>query len=327
MTRFLSNNSLWDELYHHVKFSSSVKAAVAFLGNGGADMLPLKKGDTLVVNLGLQTVRQGATSPMEIKRLMRRGVKVFTRSSLHAKFFICGKSLFVGSANVSKNSQNNLDEAATLTSEGVAIRRAASFFDKLCTEPVRPEYLKLCLQSYRPPRFSRFKKDSNNSRQQRIEGAKLWFMGGLVYEELPEKEKKRADDIAEQFEKKLKKTKSTSVDYSHYSYKPRYFEKIRPGDWLVNCILDKTNGEREVGCPQQVLGHDSVPAKKGKRRYLLLSEKPKNGQTITLSRFRRKVRKILPRLDKENPQTRPIVNNQAADFILSLWTPSGRVKS
>jgi len=50
--------------------------------------------------------------------------------------------------------------------------------------------------------FSRFKKDSNNIRQQRLEGFKLWFMGGLVYEQLPEKEKKRADDIAEQFEKK-----------------------------------------------------------------------------------------------------------------------------
>ena len=327
MTRFLSNNSLWDELYHHVKFSSSVKAAVAFLGNGGADMLPLKKGDTLVVNLGLQTVRQGATSPMEIKRLMRRGVKVFTRSSLHAKFFICGKSLFVGSANVSKNSQNNLDEAATLTSEGVAIRRAASFFDKLCTEPVRPEYLKLCLQSYRPPRFSRFKKDSNNSRQQRIEGAKLWFMGGLVYKDLPESAKNRADDIVKRAAKKLKNPKGFFIDYTFFNYKTQYYQKIRLGDWLVNCILDKTNGRREVQCPRQVVERNSIPAKKGRRTYLLLSEAPTNGQVISLARFRRKIRKVLPRLDKKNPRTSPIVHNQAADSILSLWTPSGRAKS
>jgi hypothetical protein len=57
-----------------------------------------------------------------------------------------------------QKTQNNLDEAATLTSEGVAIRRAASFFEKLCTDPVRPEYLKLCLQTYRPPIFRDSKK-------------------------------------------------------------------------------------------------------------------------------------------------------------------------
>ena len=91
MTYFLSNDSLWNEIRERAKASKSVKAAVAFLGNGGADLLPLKKGDTLVVNLGLQTVRQGATSPREVQRLMRRGVMVFTRSNLHAKFFIFGK--------------------------------------------------------------------------------------------------------------------------------------------------------------------------------------------------------------------------------------------
>lgn len=327
MTHFLSNDGLWNELRERAKTSKSVKAAVAFLGNGGADLLPLKKGDTLVVNLGLQTVRQGATSPKEIQRLIRRGVVVFTRSNLHAKFFICGKSLFVGSANVSKNSQNVLEEAGALTSEIAAIRRATDFFDKLCTEPVRPEYLKLCLRAYRPPRFSRQTKLSRTLGQKRIIEAKLWFMGGLVYSELAEKEKRRADEIVEKVEKKLIKTKSTHVDYSHFSYKPRFFKQIRTGDWLVNCILDKQAGRREVCCPRQVIGQTSVPAKGGKRKYLLLSEAPDKEQVIPLGRFRKKVRKILPRLDNESPRTSPIVNTKAADLILSLWTPTGRVRS
>jgi hypothetical protein len=41
MTCFLSNDSFWDELYQSVKVSSRVKAGVSFLGNGGADLLPL----------------------------------------------------------------------------------------------------------------------------------------------------------------------------------------------------------------------------------------------------------------------------------------------
>lgn len=201
MTYFLSNDSLWSELYDRVKASLRVKAAVAFLGNGGADLLPLKKGDTLVVNLGLQTVRQGATSPMEIQRLIRRGVMVFTRSNLHAKFFICGKSLFVGSANVSKNSQNALEEAGTLTSEIAAIRRATDFFEKLCTEPVRPEYLKLCLRAYRPPRFSQQKRLSRTLGQKRIIEAKLWFMGALFTQNYL---KKKKDELMRLWKKQKK---------------------------------------------------------------------------------------------------------------------------
>ena len=326
MTYFLSNDSLWSELRDRVKTCSRVKAAVAFLGNGGADLLPLKKGDTLVVNLGLQTVRQGATSPKEIQRLIKRGVKVFTRSNLHAKFFICGKSLLVGSANVSKNSQNLLDEAATITSEGAAIRRATGFFEKLCTEPVRPDYLKLCLRTYRPPRFIQNRGQRKNKRQKRIAEAKLWLIGGLVYKDMPKYQQELADKIVNKASKKLKNPQKTFVDCSHFSNRPKFLKKIRPGDWFVTCVLDKTNGKREVNCPEQVMSLDNIPAKKGKRTYILLSEALLRGQAIPLARFRKKIRRILPRLDKDSPLTTPIINNNSADFILNLWTASGREK-
>jgi len=327
MTYFLSNDALWSELRERAKTSKSVKAAVAFLGSGGADLLPLKKGDTLIVNLGLQTVRQGATSPKEIQRLMRRGVMVFTRSNLHAKFFICGKSLLVGSANVSKNSQNVLDEAAALTTEAVAVRRATDFFDKLCTEPVRPDYLKLCLKAYRPPRFLRVKKTSRTSGQKRIAEAKLWFLGGLTYECLSNDVEQRAEKIAEDIYKELKYPKKTFVDYIHFNYKQRSYENIRKGDWFVACTLDKKSKKRDVSCPQQALGHRNIPRTGGKRTYLLLYEAPKNGQETSLSRFRKKIRHTVPRLDKDNPPTMPIINHRVADFILGLWTPNGRFKS
>lgn len=326
MTYFLSNEGLWSELRERAKASRSVKAAVAFLGNGGADLLPLKQGDTLVVNLGLHTVRQGATSPKEIQRLIRRGVRVFNRRNLHAKFFICGKSLFVGSANVSKNSQNVLEEAGTLTSEIAAIRRATDFFDKLCTEPVRPEYLKLCLRSYRPPRFLRSKKSSKTSRQKRISEAKLWFIGNLTYRDLPEKTKQRVEEIVKKVSKKLKNPKKTYVEDMHFYYKQQFYKKIREGDWFITCTLNKETKKRDISYPQQVLGHKSVSRRGGKRLYLLLSEALNSGQEAPLSRFRKKIRKILPRLDQDNPPTMPIIRNQDADFILGLWTPTGRVR-
>lgn len=324
MTRFLSNDSLWAELNARVKASQRVKAAVAFVGNGGADLLPLKKGDTLVVNLGLQTVKQGATSPKEIQRLIKRGVQLFTRSNLHAKFFICDDALLVGSANISNNSQKVLDEAASLTTDKVAVRRAEDFFSKLCTEPVRPDYLKLCLENYRPPVFNPVGKTDKSVRQKRVVEAKLWFIGGLRYRDVPEAEDSSASGIQEEAAKRLQHSKGTHADYVHNSSKPRYFDDIRVGDWIVTCIAD-SEGQRFVHSPQQVLGHESYSRGHGKRRYLLLSEAPDRGQTMPLSQFRRHIRGTVPKLDTERPRTMAITSMETADSILSLWTAGGRI--
>jgi hypothetical protein len=324
MTRFLCNDSLWDELTFRVKSSRKVKAAVAFVGNGGADLLPLKKGDTLVVNLGLQTVKQGATSPKEIQRLIKRGVQVFTRSNLHAKFFICDDALLVGSANISNNSQKVLDEAASLTTDKAALRRAADFFDKICTEPVRPDYLKLCLKEYRAPVFGAADKGRSSPRPKRVVEAKVWFIGGLSDRDVPSAEVDRAERVKTKAARQLKRSNGTCADYVHYPSKPSYFDDIRVGDWIVTCVAD-SDGERDVWPPQQVLGQESYPRGQGKHRYLLNCEAEDGAEPMPLSQFRRHIRSTVPKLDTERPRTMAITNIESADSILSLWTAGGRI--
>jgi hypothetical protein len=75
MTRFLYNDQLWNEL-QRCSNAKNVCAAVAFIGTGGADLLPLKRRDTLVVDLSLTAVKQGSTDPREIKKFIARGVTV-----------------------------------------------------------------------------------------------------------------------------------------------------------------------------------------------------------------------------------------------------------
>ena len=324
-TRFLGNDNLWDELRDKVKKAKSVKAAVAYLGSGGADLLSLKKGDTLVVNMGMQTVKQGITSPKEVQRLMKRGVSVFSRTTLHAKFFICDKSLIVGSANISNNSQNVLDEAGSITNCPQAVRRADDFFDKLCTEPVRPEYLKKCLAAYKPPKFNSDKvlKRSNKS-QKRVVSAKLWFVGGLIRGGVPKVEKAAAELIESQAKSRLTKPNGTSVDYTYFPSKTHCLENIRVGDWVVECVAN-ADRKRFVGAPSQVIGLESYPRGQGERRYLLLKEESKTAQEMPLKKFQRLIGKIAPNLAIERPRTSAITSTEVADAILSIWTPSGRI--
>ncbi len=110
-TTFLTNKALWKLLPAKVKTARKVDAAVAYLGQGGADLLPLRRGHRLVVDMSRATVQAGTTDPREVEKLLLRGVRVFSRQRLHAKVVVADNSVFAGSANISKNSAK-LDEAA-----------------------------------------------------------------------------------------------------------------------------------------------------------------------------------------------------------------------
>ena len=151
---FLTNEVLWQTISDRIKAASRVDTAIAYFGQGGANILRLRKGHRLVVDMSTATVKSGGTDPPDIETLIRRGVNVFTRSNLHAKVVVTNSTLITGSANVSNHSLCVLDEAAVMTTDKVAIRRAREFIDRLCTEPVRPEYLEACKKLYRPPQFT-----------------------------------------------------------------------------------------------------------------------------------------------------------------------------
>ena len=140
-SRFITNNELWSQIHDYVAKVQHVSVAVAYFGEDGANLLPLKRGDNIVVDMSLGAVRQGVTNPRAVRTLMARGVRVFSRGSLHAKFIVAGRTLIASSANASHNSRSLLDEAGIITTDPAAVQRAVSFFEKLCTEPGGKKYL------------------------------------------------------------------------------------------------------------------------------------------------------------------------------------------
>ena len=143
-TTFLINDELWEKLSEAVKAAHKVEAAIAYFGKNGSELFPLRRGDRLVVDMSLASVKAGNTNPFEIEKLLARGVDVFTRRDLHTKVVIADNMVFVGSANVSTRSKNSLDEAAILTKDSMVLRRAQEFMDRICSEPIMPEFLAEC---------------------------------------------------------------------------------------------------------------------------------------------------------------------------------------
>jgi PLD-like domain len=125
--------------------------AVAYFGKGAARLLPLTRGSYLVVDASDKAVKSGQTCPASLRALLKKGVRIYSSERLHAKVFVFGKSAFVGSANVSTNSQNGLFEAIVRTSNRRTVALARQFVREHCIRSIGPEEIKRLSKIYRPP--------------------------------------------------------------------------------------------------------------------------------------------------------------------------------
>jgi hypothetical protein len=307
-----------------VNAARHVDAAIAYFGSGGATLLPLRRGHRLIVDMSMSTVRAGATNPAEIEKLIKRGVQAFTRPNLHAKLVIADGWAMSGSANVSKHSQQTLDEAAILSNDSAVVRRSREFIDRLCTEPIRPEYLRECKRRYRPPRFNGRHLKEDGLRH-RATHAKLWIVN-LVESSIPDSELTRFERGEAKAGKLLKDEMRSQLDSFHWPTKPKMATDMEKGDWIIQIV---TYGDRAVVVdpPAQLLFIDNYVRDRtsGKRRWVFHLELPGRGQTMDWSEFRRKARRILGTDQLAKPRTKAIRDTAVADGLLRLWTTAGRV--
>lgn len=96
-------------------------AAVAYFTSERS--LSFGPGDLLIVDASDEKIKTGATSAEAIARVCARKAAVYSLSGLHAKLFVLGTNVIVGSANLTENSER-LREAA-LVSDSPALRAEA----------------------------------------------------------------------------------------------------------------------------------------------------------------------------------------------------------
>ena len=137
--RFLTDADILEQVKGLASRPGKLMAAVAYWGKDAA------KGTGLAEHPNRAEVRvicdllSGACSPNEIEELTRIGVQVKTLDHLHAKVWISGHDVIVGSANASHNGLPGDDEevanasieAAVLSHDPVFAHEIAAWFEKL----------------------------------------------------------------------------------------------------------------------------------------------------------------------------------------------------
>lgn len=153
MTVRFIGSGFWGDMAKKVRRSpGACTVAVAYFSKGASERLPLKKGSRLVVDASLQQVSTGQTCPAELLKLVKRGVEVYSMPQLHAKVFVIGNSAYVGSNNVSANSEHRLQEAAIGTTDARTVSDARKFVLDLCKFRQTPEQLLALSKHYQPPK-------------------------------------------------------------------------------------------------------------------------------------------------------------------------------
>lgn len=324
-THFLSNESLWENISDLVKNASHIDAAIAYFGTDGARLLQLRKNDCLIVDMSPATVKAGGTNPHAIEKLLNRGVRVFSRSNLHAKIILSDKCLITSSANISGHSKDTLDEAGLFTNDRIAIQRARAFIQSLCTEPVRQKYLNMCKGLYRSPKFNNQTKNANR-KQLRINSTKLWIItiDGNV-NGVPASEEKRYDQGTKKAEKMLAKKKSETASF-HSKSELRILSDLQKGHWIV-LVTKYDDGTSEVAPPGQFLFIDSYVRDKQKKlnRWVYHLEVPAKEQTMSWKKFKQRLQTNTHFKVSDKPRDRAVSDVKIADGILRMWSDNGNV--
>ncbi len=133
MIQFLTTG-LWKNIAAESKRAKIKRAAIAYVTRD----VPLSLGDedTLIVNASDGAIGSGQTSAAVLRKLHKRGVRLFSYPGLHAKTIVLDRIVFTSSGNLSDSSVTNLLEAGVRTDHPDVVSSAIGFIEDLAGHSV-----------------------------------------------------------------------------------------------------------------------------------------------------------------------------------------------
>jgi len=291
-TDFLGND-IWTVIRSEAKGCSGKSfVAVAYFGNDAAKRLPLKKGSVLVVDASEKAVKSGQTNPAELIKLRNKGVRIFSKPNLHAKVFVFGDVAFVGSTNVSENSEDVYSEASIRTNQPSVVSSARQFVRSLAVNEIGPLKLASLLQKY-----VERKKSGSRSNLKSVRIETRFFISPMSYKDEPEEDR----TVIDYGQGKAKELISSNETHKLLCFSTRLSKNpYRSGDSILPVYFDKNKKVLGVEPPAEFLY--SV---KGKKRHYYYFEQLRRRE-LSNSEFMKK----MPTNLKKRLQGRGHVNRE-----------------
>ncbi len=304
----LVTSNIWRLITKTVKsHPSKSMVAVAYFGQQAANMLPLKKSSTLLVDASEKAVKSGQTCPAELLKLYYKGVKVYSLENLHAKIYVVGNTLLIGSANVSGNSSKVLQEAIIKTNDKQAINDAKAFIESHCHIELGEEQLIRLQRLYRPPRFTGVRNTKLKTAKRKTSSLPSFLVYRLTLGEWTEEETHEANQGRKEAKKyRVHKSRHTVKEF-------KFTGKIvaQKGDTVMQ-IIDE--GNQVYVSPPGTLIHIRK-WNNGKQLsnfcYVEVPNKRRKSLTFIKKHFKPKALKLINRNGRKN--------KDLATELINLW--------
>ena len=201
---FLTGADIQTQVRAIASRTGEVLAAVAYWGSGAADRTALTEHDRPANVRVICDLLSGACNPAEIEVLRELGVTVKTLDRLHAKVWIGGNDVIVGSANASRNGlpgdgeQGANVEAATLSQDPRLARKLTAWFEEQWKASIEIEdrHLELARQLWKRRRNSGGRAFSSSLTEEMLKpGSRARFSGLRLVAYLEEEASPEAEDF------------------------------------------------------------------------------------------------------------------------------------
>ena len=276
----LISGSVWGRIRKLSQCSTPALVAVPYFGSGASNLLKFREGSLLVVKFDREAVSSGQVDPREIVKLIRRGVEVHSCSNLHAKVFVFGGTVVIGSSNVSRNSENNLLEACVETTEKTIVLSAKRFIRSLQGDAVGLDYAKQMIPFYRPPTQTRQRGSRTKAKRSTPNHSDLWLTS-LVQGRWRDEDYEQ-EEIGRPAARKAMSNPRSSVLES-FQWAGNGIQRFKKGQRVLQCI--KSDNETvTVSPPSRITGIRKYTLN-GKKRAIVFLERPKKYRDMRLKSF------------------------------------------
>jgi hypothetical protein len=210
----------------------------------------MKAGSVLVIDMSERAVKSGQTKPSEVLTLLRNGVKVHSVENLHAKVFVVGNQVLVGSTNASFTSANGLVEALLETNAQRTVRLCKDFVKSLPGEEINIAHAQRMQRLYRPPRFGTGNHQRLVKRNVHPAHSRLWVLP-LERNQWDEEEEAHADAGRPKARKRMRTPRGAKVDEFICSGSD-LIDRLAAGHLVVQIINE---GSKQMLSPQARVLH------------------------------------------------------------------------
>lgn len=322
MTRFISND-LWKVVARQTKSAGRRRAAIAYVTR---DLpLRLRDSDVLITDATKHAISSGQTSAAILRKLLDRGVELYSYGGLHAKLIVADNTAIVSSGNLSDQSvDGRLVEAGTVTDHPGTVAGALSFIEQLRGLSQKLTSKRIEVLERIPVVRKGSQPGVSSKRRPRLPNESSSWIAS-VYEwmkPLKEDDEAEVNEGLEQAETMLADPKAEPA-WVCYGRASRFARDVRPGDTVI--WIWRESGESQV--PEFVYRHCSVLfCKEGKRHKWLFYEEGRQAekQRLTWTQFKRLCKRIgIPYSLGVNTERR--LPQEYSDAMHDLWgKPVGR---